>query len=131
MKLGPKERPVARQRASNELIAAWMSRTIDFCVTPPPGVAAPTERPEVWKVARYQASLGQSILTNLRHEIVRLDPADQGKVAKMLLFLDGTRTTDQIVDAITSSDPTQPREAHAAALAALLSTLAQHALLVS
>jgi SAM-dependent methyltransferase len=131
LKLGPNERSDARQRAANELIAAWMTRAIDFHVTPPPGVATPTDRPEVWKVARHQASLGQSVLTNLRHEIVRLNPADRGGMARMLLSLDGTRTTDQIVDSIASSDRTQPREAHAAALRTLLSTLAQHALLVS
>jgi methyltransferase-like protein/SAM-dependent methyltransferase len=123
--------PTAKQRTLNELIAAWMSRAIQFYATPPRAAPAPPDRPEVWRVARYQASRGETLLTNLRHDVVKLDAANQSAAAKILPFLDGTRTTDQILDAMASADPSQSRDAHEAALRAMLTTLARHALLMA
>ena len=77
----------ARLLAMNILQAySYSSRLVELHVHRPPFVRHVGQRPVASSLARRQLSQGQTKVTNLRHERVKLDPISQA----LLPYLDGT-----------------------------------------
>ncbi|QDU18871.1 methyltransferase regulatory domain-containing protein [Urbifossiella limnaea] len=103
----------------------------------------PGEKPEVVKSARLQAGAGAAMVTNRRHELVKLTDLDK----RLVPLLDGTRTRPELVEALTAdavagqlqvarngkpvTGDAAVREALTAVLDPALTVLTGHALLVS
>lgn len=100
------------------------------------------EKPEVLRSARLRAGAGAAMVTNRRHELVKLTDLDK----RLVPLLDGTRTRPELVEALAAdalagqlqvARNNQPvtgaaavREALTAVLGPALTALAGHALLV-
>jgi hypothetical protein len=114
LSISPEQLAGPLQQTLTELPIAWTLRLASICITPPPAAIEVGERPEAWRVARYQASLGMLALTNMRHEVVKLEP-NQQHVQKLITQLDGSRTVQQ-----ASSDPSASKIVQGLAAYALL-----------
>jgi SAM-dependent methyltransferase len=112
----------AGARSLEALLAeACYAGTADLYLHPPPLAASPGERPLASTVARWQAARGP-LLTNLRHETFRMDdPA----ALRLLVLLDGTRTTAELARALA---PTLADAQRAHAHGTVVDYLAQFAL---
>lgn len=87
-------------RAKQQILRAWSMNLLQLYATPPEVCARPGRRPEICAIARHQAANGSRELTNLRHEVVPIDPPfDQ-----IVPLFDGVRTRDQIADVFLSND---------------------------
>lgn len=95
---------VARARTTAQLLRMWGMNLVQIYQNPPRSCARAGDRPEVWPVARQQAASGALELTNLRHELVLFPrPFD-----KIVVLFDGTRSRDQLVDALIAGDLCAP-----------------------
>ena len=94
-----------RQSLANLLLAAFVQRAVELHAVAPAAAQIVGERPLASPLARRQAERG-SLVTNLRHDVVRLD-ADQRAV---LLLLDGSRDRAALSEAIHSigREPSAP-----------------------
>lgn len=80
----------ADSRALAELVlGGYLAGMIELHAEPPPVAARPGATPAASPLARLQAARGEQVLTNLRHESLRL--GDDPLVLAPLALLDGTR----------------------------------------
>lgn len=100
----------SRQALASILLAGFVERAVELHSIAPAAAAAISERPEASPLARLQAETG-SLVTNLRHDAVRLDEPAR----KMIGFVDGTRDRASLEDIARGTLP-----AEAANLPALL-----------
>ncbi|CAN5713088.1 lysine methyltransferase [soil metagenome] len=130
-------RPDERARATLQLLNAWSMNLVQLYVTPPPLCTRPGDRPEIWKVARQQAASGMHALTNLRHEVVAIEPP----FGQILGAFDGAHTRDQIAAQIISNEslglaakfadkPVVGRQVATRAMEALLERFGKESLMV-
>ncbi|HEX4613905.1 MAG TPA: class I SAM-dependent methyltransferase, partial [Urbifossiella sp.] len=118
------------------------SDLLEFHAAPVAVSRAVGEKPEAVRAARLQAAGGATMVTNRRHELVKLTDLDK----QLVPLLDGTRTRAELVEALTeralagalqiarnnkavSGEPAL-RDALTAVIDPALATLAGHALLV-
>ena len=93
--------PDERPRSVAQLLRAWSMNLIQLYVTPPDACTRPSSRPEIFAIARQQAANGSRDLTNLRHEVVPIEPPfDQ-----IIPMFDGQRTRERIADEIGTKLP--------------------------
>ena len=64
----------------------------------PSFVARVSGRPAAGRLARWR-SARSDVLTNRKHEQVRLDPVDRN----LLQYLDGTRTVSEVIDVLAEA----------------------------
>jgi len=118
------------------------SDLLEFHAAPVPVSRAVGEKPEVLKSARLQAGSGAAMVTNRRHELVKLTDLDK----RLVPLLDGTRARPELVEALVAdalaglvqvarnnkpvTGDAAVRDALAAVLDPALTVLAGHALLV-
>lgn len=84
-----------RERMRQELFACFASGLINAHMSQPRCSARVGERPEASAWARDEMRASQTA-TNLRHEVIRLVPFSQAA----LQLLDGSRSRDQLIDAL-------------------------------
>ncbi len=84
-----------RESLGGLLLSCFASNMVEVWTGPAP-VALRSERPEVFPWARVQIARGLSMVANLRHETVRLDPL----MRSVLWLADGTRDRDALVLAL-------------------------------
>ncbi len=87
-----------QQRLRDSLRQSCYGGAIQAHCRPQSYVTQASERPLAGRLARHQATLGD-IVTNRRHEAVRLDPIDRN----VLELLDGQRDRAAIVDALCAA----------------------------
>jgi methyltransferase-like protein/ubiquinone/menaquinone biosynthesis C-methylase UbiE len=127
----------ARARTKLQLLRAWSMNLVQLYTTPPVACTRAGDHPMVWPVARHQAASGALELTNLRHELVPIEPPFD----KIITLLDGTRSRGQLADELLASDllglgpeladkPVVRRQAATKALEKLLERFAKESLLV-
>lgn len=84
--------PEERARTKEQFLRAWALNLVQLYVTPLEACTRPGTRPEIFSIARQQAASGSRELTNLRHEVVPIEPPfDQ-----VVPLFDGQRSRDQI-----------------------------------
>jgi methyltransferase-like protein/2-polyprenyl-3-methyl-5-hydroxy-6-metoxy-1,4-benzoquinol methylase len=88
----------ARERLAADLLVAFAHGAIELAVTPPDCASAVGDRPTTGRLARWQAQSG-SVVTNLKHESVRLDAIDR----HVLRNLDGARDRPQLLEALAGT----------------------------
>ena len=119
---------------ANQMYHYWKLELIEIQAAPITFVATVSERPQASAVARLQAEESGQV-TNLRHEMVRLDEACR----RLLPLIDGTRTREELArkaleDRLLPLAPGLSEEAVAKAAAekvnAVLNVMARNALLV-
>jgi methyltransferase-like protein len=92
--------PTLCRNTTIELLRGWLMGLVQFYATAPRFRLEAGERPTVFAVARRQAVGTSNAITNLKHETVQLGPT----VRKLLPLFDGTRTREQLIDAVLKSD---------------------------
>ena len=92
--------PAERERTKQQILRAWSMNLLQLYATPPELCARPGTRPEIFSVARNQAASGTRQLTNLRHEVVPIDPPFDVIVP----MFDGQRTRDQLAQVLLTND---------------------------
>ncbi|MFO1312707.1 MAG: class I SAM-dependent methyltransferase [Burkholderiales bacterium] len=118
----------AAARPVPQLLAeACYAGTVELFTQPPPLAHAPSERPRASVIVRWQAAR-QPNLTNLRHEPLRLD--DPHALA-LLALMDGTRTRDDLAEALAARLPDAERAQAPERLASYLSQFTLHGLLAA
>jgi 2-polyprenyl-3-methyl-5-hydroxy-6-metoxy-1,4-benzoquinol methylase/methyltransferase-like protein len=120
-----REHPVAGARPVEALLAeACYAGTVDAYVHPPELAATAPARPLAPAIVRWQAARGGGI-TNLRHETLQLDDRD---AMRLLTLLDGTRTHDDLAQALATG-PGGADTDGSARITAYLAHFAMHGLL--
>ena len=128
-------------RLEDNLLQCCVGGIIEVHTGPPSFTPLPTASPAAGPLARWQAARGE-VVTNRRHQALRLDPFDQ----HVLLLVDGSRDAPKLLDDLTTAvsegrlalwdgqqhvtDPARAREILAEALPHALTRLAQNAFLV-
>ena len=115
-------RPVAQLLAE-----ACYAGTVDLYTEPPPLASVAAERPRASAIVRWQAPR-QPMLTNLRHEPLRID--DPHALA-LLVMMDGTRTHDDLEAALALRLPEHERTQAGERLTTYLSQFTLHGLLAA
>lgn len=125
-----------RPHFSQVLLRFWLLNMIGLHISPPRPQTRISSTPTVSPVARYLAQqVGQ--VTNLRHDSINLDAVYR----KVVQYLDGTRTREQIIEAILNdglahaqappgTNPQVIREATIRGVDNALKLLARQAMLV-
>jgi len=85
-----------REALAQTLLQSYLGNFASLHVDPFPFTPVPGPRPRASRLARWQASKDQDEYSNLRHAVVKLDRID----CILLPYLDGTKTRDQLKDAV-------------------------------
>lgn len=127
-----------RERLASDLLTLYVKRLVRLWIDPPPSTPSVAQRPKATSLAIWQANQRMTI-TNLRHERIRLSPAE----LLILASLDGSREIDDLQgllgEAIARGDfevrdgdrvvpAPEPRQV-SELLQLILSSLARHGLL--
>jgi methyltransferase-like protein len=93
---------------ASDLYQAYRAERIQLLIEPPKLVTVSGERPVASFLAREQALVGP-IVTNLRHETIRLD----GLLRPFVMLMDGTRDIDALAPLLTELLAAQPVDVEA------------------
>lgn len=90
------------------LLGLFASTLIGFQTIPSPFTTEPGERPLASPLVRRQAAAGQMEVASLRHLSIQLQ---DDRSRQFLALVDGTRTREELADALAAIDPeTTPEE---------------------